>query len=300
FGIAHGRLKVKELEGVMRAFYQGEIPVLLCTTIVEIGLDVPRANTLIVDPATLFGLAQLYQLRGRIGRFDREAFAYFLYPSRLTYEARERLEALLEFSTTGSGVKLAMRDLEIRGAGNILGAEQHGFIQEIGFSLYLKLLQEELARLKGAKERETGVNPCLRFKVDAYLPSFYVESETERLHYYRRFWEASCLQDMVLLEEELKDRFGRFPEEVENLFQITRLRYYAKITQVESIEERDDGVYLKGPLEVLGKIAAVVKGNQKAKLVIQHGGVELHFPRVSLEELVDLFEGMSQNGREKE
>lgn len=296
FGIAHGRLKVRELEEVMRAFYQGEIPVLLCTTIVEIGLDVPQANTLIVDPATLFGLAQLYQLRGRIGRFDREAFAYFLYPSRLTHEARERLEALLELSTTGSGAKLAMRDLEIRGAGNILGTEQHGFIQEIGFSLYLKLLQEEIARLKGEDEKGLGINPVIRLKVDAYLPSFYVESETERLHYYRRFWEASSLKDISLLEEELRDRFGRFPEEVENLFQITRLRHYAKITQVENIEERDDGVYLEGPLETLGKISSVSKDNRKPRLVVRNGRVELCFPKISLGELARLLERVSQSG----
>ncbi|MGQ9747432.1 MAG: DEAD/DEAH box helicase, partial [Candidatus Caldatribacteriaceae bacterium] len=129
-GVAHGRLGVKELEDIMRAFYKGEIPLLLCTTIVEIGLDVPRANTLIVDPATFFGLAQLYQLRGRIGRFDQEAFAYFFYPPHLKREAQERLEALLELSVTGSGAKLAMRDLEIRGAGHIVGTEPHGVIQD--------------------------------------------------------------------------------------------------------------------------------------------------------------------------
>ncbi|MEN3185104.1 MAG: transcription-repair coupling factor [Atribacterota bacterium] len=296
FGIAHGRLKAKELEEMMRAFYQGVIPVLLCTTIVEIGLDVPRANTLIVDPATLFGLAQLYQLRGRIGRFDREAFAYFLYPSHLRYEAQERLEALLEFSTTGSGAKLAMRDLEIRGAGNILGTEQHGFIQEVGFSLYLKLLQEEVALLKGENKEAPGVNPRIFLRVNAYIPSTYLENETERLHYYRRFWESSSLEDILELVEELQDRFGRFPEEVENLFQIARLRYYAKITQVESIEEKDDGIYIEGSLETLGKISAVMRNRIETRLLIQNGRVVLRLPRLSAGTLVQFLERMSQNG----
>lgn len=296
FGIAHGRLKVKELEEVMRAFYQGMIPVLLCTTIVEIGLDVPQANTLIVDPATLFGLAQLYQLRGRIGRFDREAFAYFLYPSHLRYEAQERLEALLEFSTTGSGAKLAMRDLEIRGAGNILGAEQHGFIQDIGFSLYLRLLQEEIARLKGESKEESGINPRLFLNVNAYIPSAYVTSEAERLHYYRRIWESSNLSDILYLEEDLRDRFGRFPEEVENLFQIARLRYYAKITQIESIEEKDDGIYFEGSLETLGKISAAARNRVETRLLVHNGRVVLRLSKSSLGGLGQFLERMSQGG----
>lgn len=295
-GVAHGRLGAKELEEVMRAFYKGEIPLLLCTTIVEIGLDIPRANTLIVDRATLFGLAQLYQLRGRIGRFDQEAFAYFFYPSHLKRESQERLEALLELSITGSGTKLAMRDLEIRGAGNILGTEQHGFIQEIGFSLYLKLLQEEIARLQGESEKGERLSPRLHLKVDAYLPSSYIDNETERLHYYHRIWEVRDLKDIALLEEELQDRFGRFPKEVENLFRITKLRYYAKITQVESIEERSDGLYLEGPLEVLRAIALLQKDTKRAKLMVRDGRVGLWFPPMPLSGLLAFFERMTKNG----
>ncbi len=291
-GIAYGRLKGKDLEEVMGAFYRGEIPVLLCTTIVEIGLDVPRANTLIVDPATFFGLAQLYQLRGRIGRFDREAFAYFLYPRRLTHEAEERLEALLELGTTGSGAKLAMRDLEIRGAGNILGTEQHGFIQEIGFSLYLKLLQEEIARLRGEGGKAVSIQPRLRFNVEAYLPEWYIFAETERLYYYKRLWEAQGEEDIRLIEEEIHDRFGSLPKEVENLLRITRLRHYATITQVERIEEEEDGIYVDGPLDALSLLVKRSHGGKKGKVVVQGNRVRLWFPKMPLEELVSLWEGM--------
>lgn len=296
--VAHGRLRGKELEGIMERFYRGEIPLLLSTTIVEIGIDVPRANTLIVDFAPFFGLAQLYQLRGRVGRFDREAYAYFLYPKNLTPEARERLEALLEFGGTGSGLKLALRDLEIRGAGNILGTEQHGFIQEVGFSLYMKLLEEEIARQRGEDGGFSGPEPVIRLREEAFIPSSYIENETERLRFYQRLFTARTEKDRRELAEEMEDRFGRMPEEVRRLFAITCLRSYAKITQVASIEERSDGIYLAAPLDVLVRYREEGKNlGIEGKVVADEARVFLRFPRVPTATLCALFERVANHGR---
>ena len=288
--VAHGRLRGRELERVMEGFYRGEIPLLLSTTIVEIGIDVPRANTLIVDFAPFFGLAQLYQLRGRVGRFDREAYAYFLYPRHLTPEARERLEALLEFGGTGSGLKLAMRDLEIRGAGNILGTEQHGFIQEVGFSLYIKLLEGEIARLRGEDHTPQGPEPKIRFHQEAFIPSFYIENESERLRFYQLLFAVRTDKERRALQEEMEDRFGRMPEEVRRLFEVTRIRRYAKITQVIGVEERDEGVYLLAPLETLVKFQKESEDlGIRGKIVTEHGQGVLLLPRVPIETLSALF-----------
>lgn len=298
--VAHGRLRGRELERIMEAFYRGDVPVLLSTTIVEIGLDVPRANTIIVDFAPFFGLAQLYQLRGRVGRFDQEAYAYFLYPKNLTPEARERLEALLEFGGTGSGMKLALRDLEIRGAGNILGTEQHGFIQEVGFSLYMKLLEEEIARQRGEDTLFSGPEPVLRLREEAFIPSSYIENETERLRFYQRLFIARTEKDREELAEEMEDRFGRMPEEVRRLFEIARLRSYAKITQVASVEERGDGIYLTAPLEVLvwcreeGKKLGI-----EGMIVADEARVFLRFPRVPAATLCTLLEKVADHGGTK-
>jgi transcription-repair coupling factor (superfamily II helicase) len=298
--VAHGRLRGRELERIMEGFYRGDIPLLLATTIVEIGIDVPRANTLIVDFAPFFGLAQLYQLRGRVGRFDREAYAYFLYPRHLTNEARERLEALLEFGGTGSGLKLALRDLEIRGAGNILGTEQHGFIQEVGFSLYMKLLEEEIARQRG-EEVPSGPEPVIRLREEAFIPSSYIENESERLRFYQRLFAARTERERQDLQEELEDRFGKMPEEVRRLFEITRIRSCAKITQVTTLEERGDGVYLAAPLEMLVRFQEEGKAlGIEGKLVTDHAQVLLRLPRVPVETLGMLFAKVANHGGAKD
>ena len=290
--LAHGRMGGKELEEVMENFYRGKISVLLCTTIVGIGLDVPNANTLIVDPATLFGLAQLYQLRGRVGRFDREAFAYFLYPPRLTAEARERLEALMEFSTTGSGMKLALRDLEIRGAGNILGMEQHGFIQEVGFSLYTRLLEEEIARLRG-EEEISPINPHIDLKEEAYLPSSYLSKDSERFYFYQKLLGVRKEKEIEEIKEELEDRFGHLPRQAKNLLQITKIRHYAKIAQIESIEEKDGELYFVASLPVLlGLSQYMEEKGREGKLFNYQGREAFKIKMVPLRELVSLLEGM--------
>jgi len=290
--LAHGKMGGRELEEVMEKFYRGEISVLLCTTIVGIGLDVPNANTLIVDSATMFGLAQLYQLRGRVGRFDREAFAYFLYPRRLTEEARERLEALMEFSTTGSGMKLALRDLEIRGAGNILGMEQHGFIQEVGFSLYTRLLEEEIARLRG-EEEISPINPHIDLKEEAYLPSSYLSKDSERFYFYQKLLGVRKEKEIEEIKEELEDRFGHLPRQAKNLLQITKIRHYAKIAQIESIEEKDGELYFVASLPVLlGLSQYMEEKGREGKLFNYQGREAFKIKMVPLRELVSLLEGM--------
>ncbi len=289
-GIAHGRLSGTDLEKVMEKFYNAEIDILLCTTIIEIGLDVPNANTLIVDPATLFGLSQLYQLRGRIGRLDREAFAYLFYPRRLTHEAQERLDALMEFEGLGTGYKLALRDMEIRGAGNILGQAQHGFIQEIGFSLYTKMLQEEISRIKG-ESTESNPPTAVILPENAFFPDWYMKQENERFSYYQRLLQAQKLSDIEELKAEIEDRYGRLPREVEALLKITRLRYYGKIAQVDAIEEKNGEIYISAPIEVLVRLNEKFRNfGVKGLLISYHGKPALKIPFQKLNSLLRLFD----------
>ena len=294
--IAHGRLSGAELEKVMGNFYNAEVDILLCTTIIEIGLDVPNANTLIVDPATLFGLSQLYQLRGRIGRFDREAFAYFFYPRRMTHESQERLDAILEFEDLGSGYKLALRDMEIRGAGNILGQEQHGFIQEIGFSLYTRMLQEEIARLKG-ENTDPLVRTTVILQEDAYLPEWYTRQENERFSYYQRLLQVQNQHDIEEIKAEMEDRFGRLPREVENILKITTLRYYGKIAEVEVIEEKNGEIYIGAPLEILIRLNERFRSQGvKGILTNYHNKQSLKIPLQSINVLLRLFDPSGGKG----
>ncbi|HSV31498.1 MAG TPA: transcription-repair coupling factor [Atribacteraceae bacterium] len=296
--LAHGRMSGSELERVMEGFYERKIQLLLCTTIIEIGLDVPNANTLIVDPATLFGLAQLYQLRGRIGRFDRDAFAYFFYPSRLTLESRERLEAILEYSELGSGLKLATRDMEIRGAGNILGAEQHGFIQEIGFSLYTRMIQDEIARLKG-EEPDTFGGTSIALKEEAFIPESYMD-ESERFGAYQRILRLREPSDVEALREEWEDHRGRIPPEALKLLNIAKLRGYGKISQVESIEERDGKIFMFGSLECLVRLSEASKERGVKGTLAQHQGrTALKIPVVGIDRLLEIFEGFKASTGER-
>jgi len=293
--IAHGQLSGPELEGVMENFYRGDIKVLLCTTIIEIGLDIPNANTLIVDPATMFGLAQLYQLRGRIGRFDREAFAYFLHSRRMTDESRERLEAIMEFSELGSGLKLAMRDLEIRGAGNILGAEQHGQIQEVGFSLYTRMLEQEIARLKG-EDTPSPAAVGVSLREDAYIPGSYMENEGERFRYYQRLLHITEVEEIDRLRDEWEDRLGKVPPEMENLLKIAKLRWYGKICQVESLEERSERIFIIAPLNVLVTLSERFASKSIKGTLSQLGGrVALKLPLMGIELLLRIFQEAAWN-----
>ncbi len=217
-GIAHGQMKKKKLESVMLKFIKGEIDLLLATTIIESGLDIPNANTIIIEGAENFGLADLYQLRGRVGRYKERAYAY-LFISRETVlgpEAKKRLKAIEEFSTLGSGFKLAIRDLEIRGAGNILGKEQHGFIAAVGFHLYCDLLQKISGKLLG-KAQTFPPKPALSYA--GYIPESYISSESLRLRLYRRFFSLER-EKIPEFSQELRDRFGPLPEAVRKLLEV--------------------------------------------------------------------------------
>lgn len=225
--IAHGQMEERLLEKVMVDFLNRRYEVLLVTSIIESGIDIPSVNTIIIDRADRFGLAQLYQLRGRVGRSNVKAYAYLLIPRvrLLSQTARKRLKALEQFTQLGSGFHLAMRDLEIRGAGNLLGPQQHGFIQEVGFDLYCKLLDEAVRELKGEKiERLPEVR--MEFDLDIYIPDWYVPDSQQRVELYRKLSEAKSVEEVEQVEAEMTDRFGSPPLEVEDLLNFT----CAKIT----------------------------------------------------------------------
>lgn len=228
FGVAHGQLPEKELEKVMRDFHHGKFQVLVTTMIIENGLDIPSANTIIINRADTLGLAQLYQLRGRVGRSNRRAFAYLLVPPGvpLSRIASQRLRIIEEFADLGSGFKIAMRDLEIRGAGNILGTEQTGFMSAVGFDLYNELLHETIAELRGEKvDKPPEVE--MRFTADTYLPEDYVADASERVLFYRRLAETVSVAEVDAIAEEMRDRFGRASDAAANLIDSVYIRHHA-------------------------------------------------------------------------
>jgi transcription-repair coupling factor (superfamily II helicase) len=244
--VAHGQMPETRLEQVMLDFLGGRYDVLVCTTIVEIGLDIPRVNTILVEDAHLLGLAQLYQLRGRVGRADRQAYAYLLYPrhARLTAEAEQRLVAMREFVELGSGLRLAMRDLEIRGAGNILGPEQHGHLAAVGFDLYMRLLDEAIREVRGEIVEEAP-EVTVDLHVDAYLPEGYIASPGQRMTAYRRLAGARTLEECEAAVTELRDRYGPLPQPARSFVEVIRLRVLARRAGVASISRDRGGVLLK-------------------------------------------------------
>jgi transcription-repair coupling factor (superfamily II helicase) len=247
FVVGHGQMSERALEDVMQTFLDRRADVLVSTTIVESGLDIATANTLIVDRADAMGLAQLYQLRGRIGRSDRQAYAYLFAPLGATPEAQRRLEALLDFTELGSGFAVAMRDLEIRGAGNLLGAEQSGHIAAVGFEMYLQLLREAVAQAKGEPvEREERRSVIVEVPLDAYLPPDYVKDEVERVNLYRRASEADSLAGLEDLAEELEERFGELPVPAQNLLGISRVKLLARELGANAVSCRSGALSLTG------------------------------------------------------
>ena len=227
FEVAHGQMDEKALEERMFAFLRGQADVLVCTSIIESGIDIPQANTLIVERADTFGLAQLYQIRGRVGRSRERAYAYLLYPSAaaLTGEAAQRLSALSDYTELGAGFKIAMRDLEIRGAGNLLGDEQSGHVAALGFELYMQMLDEAVAASADGAGTEDEWEPVrLDVNVDAYVPPDYIPYEQAKVEVHRRIAAAREVADLVLLREELEDRFGDIPEPLANLIALQQAR----------------------------------------------------------------------------
>jgi transcription-repair coupling factor (superfamily II helicase) len=244
--VAHGQMSERELESRMLRFLRGEADVLLCTSIIESGLDIPRANTMLVDRADGFGLAQLYQLRGRIGRSRHRAYCYLLLRGAertLSDEAGKRLEAIQSFTELGSGFKLAGMDLEIRGAGNLLGAEQSGNIAAVGYDTYMELLEETVEELRG-QPRAPSLDPEIRLPLAARLPEDYVPDVSQRLVLYKRLASAPDDADVDRIRDELLDRFGPCPEEAANLLAVIRLKIAARRLGVAAVDVSDGDLVL--------------------------------------------------------
>jgi transcription-repair coupling factor (superfamily II helicase) len=227
FEVAHGQLDEKELEKRMMSFLRGDADVLVATSIIESGIDIPQANTLIVERSDLFGLAQLYQIRGRVGRSREKAYAYLLYPAHaaLTEEAMKRMSALSDYTELGAGFKIAMRDLEIRGAGNLLGDEQSGHVAALGFELYMQMLDEAVAEAAASGDAEEMPEPVrLDVNVDAYIPADYIAYEQAKIDVHRRIAGAREVADLAVLRDELEDRFGEIPQPLDNLLALQQAR----------------------------------------------------------------------------
>jgi transcription-repair coupling factor (superfamily II helicase) len=245
--VAHGQMRERQLETVMADFYHQRFNILVCTTIIETGIDVPNANTIIMNRADRFGLAQLYQLRGRVGRSHHQAYAYLIVPNRksMTADAIKRLEAIESIQELGTGFTLATHDLEIRGAGEILGDEQSGQMHEIGFNLYIDLLERAVADLKSGKKPELEMPMHTGTEVDlgvsAIIPDSYLPDVHTRLIMYKRISNATDVETLRELQVEMIDRFGLLPEQIKNLIAATEVRLCAQPFGVKKIEMHDNG-----------------------------------------------------------
>ena len=317
FRIAHGQMHGHELESVMIDFLQKKFDVLVTTKIVESGVDIPSVNTIIINRADKFGLAELYQLRGRVGRSNVQAYAYLLVPpiTTLPKQTLRRLQAIEEFTELGSGFNLAMRDLEIRGAGNMLGGEQSGFIMEMGFEMYTKILEEAVSELKEqefseifAKEFATdkrSVETQVEADLDAYLPQIYIESDTERFDIYRRIYKTASEREVDDIRLELIDRFGTPMEEVENLFALAKLRVAASHAGFRKVElhkrtlriflppEEESNFYDGGQFqELMAKVSAVqnMQLKQEGKNLLLHTYVNSYDGAVRINEAISIIE----------
>ncbi len=253
---AHGQMPEDRLEQILLDFMEGEYDVLVATTIIENGIDIPQVNTIIVDDADHMGLSQLYQLRGRVGRSNRLAYAYFLYKRDkvLTEVSEKRLRAIKDFTELGSGFKIAMRDLEIRGAGNILGPEQHGFIISVGFDLYTQLLEEAVQELKGEQPAPKEVQANIELQVDAFISDQYVSDARQKIDAYKRIIAIRSLPDSEDVADELVDRFGSMPDPVKNLLDIARLKVQCSRLGITSISQMRDRVTVKFIPSAVGRV----------------------------------------------
>lgn len=239
---AHGQMHERELEKIMYDFINGDIDVLVSTTIIETGLDISNVNTIIVDNADRMGLSQLYQLRGRVGRSNRNAYAFLMYrrDKMLKEVAEKRLQAIREFTELGSGFKIAMRDLEIRGAGNLLGAKQHGHMEAVGYDLYCKMLNDAVKKMKGEEVEEEEYETSVEMDVDAFIPATYIRSEFQKLEIYKRIADIKTEEEYLDMQEELVDRFGEMPSSVSNLLWISYLKSLAHRVYLTRIRQKDE------------------------------------------------------------
>lgn len=241
YAIAHGQMTGRQIEEIMTDFYEGHYDVLLSTSIIETGLDIPNANTIIIYDADRLGLSQLYQMRGRVGRSRRRAYAYFMYrPDKMLSEAAEkRLKAIEEFTELGAGFKLAMRDLEIRGAGNLLGSQQHGNIASVGFGMYVSMLEEAIAKAQNKEvEREVSIDPAIDLEVDAFIDDAYIKDSARKISVYQRLLHIKSKEQLDDMTDELIDRFGTPTDPVDRLLRIAQIKEQARLLGIKSIVRR--------------------------------------------------------------
>jgi transcription-repair coupling factor (superfamily II helicase) len=287
--IAHGQMDERELEVVMHDFINQQVNVLVCSAIVESGLDIPNANTIIINRADHFGLAQLYQLRGRVGRSRQKAYAYLLVPGEhlITRDAKRRIEVLRELVEVGGGFKLAMHDLELRGAGNLLGREQSGDIAAVGFELYTEMMEQTIRELRGQPARP-DFEPELQLGIPAYIPDVYVPDESERLILYRRMARAESVEDFDDLRDELRDRFGPVPTLVENLLMAMNVRRQMRELLIMSAVLRGSQLTLRfhpqAPLDG-AQLAALVNANRSRMRLAPNGQLTVRVENRDYEEL---------------
>ena len=265
--VAHGQMHEHELEDVMIDFLDRKYDILVSTSIIESGLDMPNVNTIIINRADAFGLSQLYQLKGRVGRSMRKAYAYLFYPKHrpLTEEAMKRLRVIAEYSDLGSGFKIAMKDLEIRGAGNILGLQQSGNIFDVGFELYLQMLDDAIRQIKGEPVASLFRTP-LFLKTDFFIPDEYIGDEKQKIEFYKRFESCDSIEEVDRVEKELKDRFGPYPPQVETLIEIERIRAMASLAAIDEILEDSRSIRIKisGNAKVdVKKLVALVSSDRR-------------------------------------
>ena len=300
---AHGRMTQRELENIMTDVIDRKYDMLITTTIIETGIDISNVNTLIVEDADKFGLSQLYQLRGRVGRSSREAYAYLMYKpfKSLTENSEKRLSAIKNFTTLGSGFKIAMQDLSIRGAGDVLGGRQHGFIDSVGYTLYSQMLEQEIQAKKGVlepileKDKTQDISyyeniikevaPKLtkdvfeveeetleiKLNVDAFIPKDYISSDADKIDFYKRFNNATTDEEIDIIVEDLIDRFSDFGQEVNNLVDICYLKVMAKNTQVESVKELANKVVVSFDKTILSRL----KGKELFAALTPHKDVRI-------------------------
>jgi transcription-repair coupling factor (superfamily II helicase) len=302
-GVAHGQMPARELENVMRSFVDGATSVLVCSSIIENGLDVPNANTLIVDRADRFGLAQLYQIRGRVGRSDRRAYCYLLVPETVTDDAEKRLRVLEHYTELGSGYSVALRDLELRGAGNLLGAEQSGFVHAVGIDTYLRLLEKAVERVRRGPEQERFPFPDVTLSASAFLPDSYISDPGQKLHLYRRLSKVQNPGEVDEIRRELEDRFGAVPQETVALLDSTVLRMTGRDLGVERIFLRgQEGrvTFRRGVVPPLTRLSEPLQDHQVEVEVRRMDPLSLLLRQVGVEPLAstlrDAFTALSDPG----
>ncbi len=303
--IGHGQMGERQLEKVMMDFLNGENDVLVCTTIIETGLDIPNVNTIIVYDADKMGLSQLYQLRGRVGRTNRIAYGYFTYGKDrvLSEVAEKRLRAIKEFTEFGSGFKIAMRDLEIRGAGNLLGSEQHGHIEAIGYDLYVKFLSDTIKKLKGEEVIEQ-IDTTIDIKVDGYIPDKFIEDEMQKIEIYKKIAAIDSIEDYNELMDELIDRFGDIPIEVENLMDISYIKALGSKNRIQNISQINGSIKLDLisnkdiSLELISMLSGEYRRNISFNLS-EKPYLEFRTKKSVLAEVKDLLEKIYTFNREK-